>query len=190
MLSFFSVELLRYTTHRHTHTDVCTHMYKMTEYVMSTNVVFAPCIMYSLSHSAWWVHGLQGGFIKSIASYSNFGLCMCIRDLHFLRQDQVPLYCRNIWKFCQCGKGHHMPYVIINTGQKIWGINFSPTRPGGEIANTFLLAKISGYISVMSPGQFAGHTALPSYSYAHLFDTCKQHLESAAGLPHAFSVQI
>ena len=44
-----------------------------------------------------------------------------------------------------CGKGHHILNVIINTGQKICGIKFSPIRADGEIGETFLLAKISVY---------------------------------------------
>ena len=39
-----------------------------------------------------------------------------------------------------------MVYVIINTGQKIRGRKFSPTRSGGDIGENFLLAKISGSI--------------------------------------------
>ena len=38
-----------------------------------------------------------------------------------------------------------MFYVIINTGQNIRGTKFSPTRPGGEIDEIFLLAKIFSY---------------------------------------------
>ena len=38
-----------------------------------------------------------------------------------------------------------MFYVIVNTGQKICGTKFSPTRPGGKIGEVFLLVKISGY---------------------------------------------
>ena len=34
--------------------------------------------------------------------------------------------------------------VLINTGQKIRRTKFSPARPGGEIGENFLLAKISG----------------------------------------------
>ena len=47
--------------------------------------------------------------------------------------------------FHQYAKGCHMLYVIINTGQNIRRTTFSPTRPGGEIGENFLLAKISGY---------------------------------------------
>ena len=39
-----------------------------------------------------------------------------------------------------------MLYIIINTGQKIQGTILLPTRPGGEIGENFLLAKISGYM--------------------------------------------
>ena len=51
--------------------------------------------------------------------------------------------------FHQCGKGHHnnnnIFYVIINTGQKIYGLNILlPRRAGGEV---FLLVKISGYVA-------------------------------------------
>ena len=38
-----------------------------------------------------------------------------------------------------------MLYVIDNTGQKIRGTKFLPTRPGGEIGENFLLVKISSY---------------------------------------------
>ena len=38
-----------------------------------------------------------------------------------------------------------MLYIIVNTGQKIYGTKFSPTRPGGEIGKNFLLMKISSY---------------------------------------------
>ena len=34
-----------------------------------------------------------------------------------------------------------MLYKIINTGQKIHGTKFSPTRPGDEIGENFLVAK-------------------------------------------------
>ena len=43
--------------------------------------------------------------------------------------------------FCQYGKGHHMIYVIVNTGQKICGIKF---RQQDQVAK---LAKISAYNS-------------------------------------------
>ena len=46
---------------------------------------------------------------------------------------------------CQYGKGHHILYVIINTGQKILWIKLLPTRAGGEIGKNFLLVKISTY---------------------------------------------
>ena len=45
--------------------------------------------------------------------------------------------------FRQCGKGRHILYVIIYTGQK--KINFSPMRAGGEISESFLLAKFHVY---------------------------------------------
>ena len=44
-------------------------------------------------------------------------------------QTYLPLYCRN---FHQCGKGHHILNVIINTGQKICAIKISPIRAEGE----------------------------------------------------------
>ena len=46
-----------------------------------------------------------------------------------------------------CGEGHHILYVIINTGQKNSQIKILPTRIGGKIGenNHFHLAKISGY---------------------------------------------
>ena len=101
-------------------------------------------------------------------------------DLHFLRQAQVPLYCRNIRNFRHYSKGCHMFYVIINTGQKIWGIKFLPTRPGGEIANTFLLAKISGYISdvarpILQDVLPSFHTAMLIY-LTHVNNTYNQQL--------------
>ena len=63
------------------------------------------------------------------------------------RQPQIPLYCRNIGgiNFCQCGKGRHILYVIINTGQKIHVIKISPMRADGKIGENFLLVKISAY---------------------------------------------
>ena len=48
--------------------------------------------------------------------------------------------------FRQCGKGHHILCVIINTGQKIHVIKISPMRADGEIGKNFLLAKISAYM--------------------------------------------
>ena len=45
-------------------------------------------------------------------------------------------------------KGHHVLYVIVNTGQKNLWIKFSPIRAGGE---NFLPAKISSYM-VYLPG--------------------------------------
>ena len=47
--------------------------------------------------------------------------------------------------FRQCGKGCHILYVIINTGQKIRVIKILPMRADGEIGKNFLLAKISMY---------------------------------------------
>ena len=47
--------------------------------------------------------------------------------------------------FRQCGKGRHILCVIINTGQKIHRIKISPMQAGGEIGETFLLAKIFSY---------------------------------------------
>ena len=35
--------------------------------------------------------------------------------------------------FCQCGKGRHILYVIINTGQKICVIKILPMRADGKI---------------------------------------------------------
>ena len=35
-----------------------------------------------------------------------------------------------------------MLYVIVNTGQKIHGTKFLPTRTGGEIGENFLLAAV------------------------------------------------
>ena len=45
--------------------------------------------------------------------------------------------------FCQCGKGHHILNVIINTGQKIRVTKISPIKADGKIGKNFLLAKIS-----------------------------------------------
>ena len=39
--------------------------------------------------------------------------------------------------FHQCGKGRHILYVIINTGQKIHVIKISPMRADGEIGENF-----------------------------------------------------
>ena len=50
--------------------------------------------------------------------------------------------------FRQRGKGRHILNVIINTGQKIRAIKFSPIRADGEIGENFLLAKISVYAVV------------------------------------------
>ena len=46
---------------------------------------------------------------------------------------------------CPCSKGRHRLHVIINTGQKIRGINISPMRAGGKKGENFLQTKISGY---------------------------------------------
>ena len=69
---------------------------------------------------------------------------MCIIGIPYIdegfHQAQLPFYCRNIrWnKFCQCGRGHHILYIIVNTGQKICVIKFSPMRAGGKICENFL----------------------------------------------------
>ena len=55
--------------------------------------------------------------------------------------------------FHQCGKGHHILYVIINTGQKIHVIKISPMRADGEIGENFLLEKISVYTVICIKGQ-------------------------------------
>ena len=46
--------------------------------------------------------------------------------------------------FRQCGKGHHILNVIINTGH---AIKILPIRADGEIGKNFLLAKISMYMA-------------------------------------------
>ena len=72
-------------------------------------------------------------------------------------QPQMPLYCRNIKfggiNFRQCGKGRHILYVIINTGQKIRVIKISPMRADGKIGENFLLAKISAYTVSIKRGE-------------------------------------
>ena len=77
-------------------------------------------------------------------------------------QPQIPLYCRNIWgnKFRQCSEGHHILYVIINTGQKNLCGKISPMRADGEIGKNFLLAKISAYTVC---------TSMLSYTQFHYF---------------------
>ena len=47
--------------------------------------------------------------------------------------------------FHQCSRGHHILYVIINTGKKSLRIKISAMRAGGKIGENFLLAKISTY---------------------------------------------
>ena len=72
--------------------------------------------------------------------------CIC-ENFRMTKISPTPDTCRNIWwnKFSPCGKGCHILYVIINTGQKIRVIKISPIRASGEIGENFLLAKISVY---------------------------------------------
>ena len=53
--------------------------------------------------------------------------------------------------FHQCGKGHHILYVITNTGQKIRVIKISPMRADGEIGEKFLHAKYGNCTLTESP---------------------------------------
>ena len=54
-------------------------------------------------------------------------------------QPQIPLYCRNIWwnKFSPCGKGRHILYVIINTGQKFAWYKFRQWEQVAKLAKIF-----------------------------------------------------
>ena len=72
----------------------------------------------------------------------------CIRqNFHWtkFRQAQLPLYCRNIRNFRQCGEGHHILNVIINTGQKNSSDKNFANKADGEIRENFLLVKIFAY---------------------------------------------
>ena len=55
-------------------------------------------------------------------------------DKTLFHQAQLPWYCRKTWwkKFHQCGKGHHILYVIFNEGQKFSVTKFWPMRTGGK----------------------------------------------------------
>ena len=50
--------------------------------------------------------------------------------------------------FRRCCKGHHILYVIINTGQNICVIKISPMRADGESGKNFPQAKISTYTTL------------------------------------------
>ena len=67
--------------------------------------------------------------------------------------------------FCQCVKGRHILYVIINTGQRIHLISISPVRADGEIDENFLLPKASVYTLLRSNGGL--HVCLTTVGIVH-----------------------
>ena len=72
-------------------------------------------------------------YLPTVSGVSSLGKQPTTNALHIELYSGINFY--------QCGKGRHILYIIINTGQKIVE-NFSPMTTGGEIGEIVLLVKI------------------------------------------------